>query len=135
MERGNLIDEIASSADVRRLPHNDNYSAIMLKWAYHLMSIINVEKLTKTFRINKKEQGLIGALKSVFVRKYDDFRRFQISPFLSKKGTSRIHRPKRSRKTTTLKMLWTSLPTKGNVTVAGFTPFERKNDFLKRFPW
>ncbi|MEK7078885.1 MAG: ATP-binding cassette domain-containing protein [Patescibacteria group bacterium] len=134
MERGNLIDEIASSADVRRLPRNDNYSAIMLKWAYHLMSIINVEKLTKTFRINKKEQGLIGALKSVFVRKYDDFSAVSDISFSIEEGELvGFIGPNGAGKTTTLKMLSGLLyPTKGNVTVAGFTPFERKNDFLKK---
>lgn len=98
------------------------------------MPIIQVEKLTKTFRISKKEPGLMGALKSVFVRKYDDFSAVSDVSFTIEEGELvGFIGPNGAGKTTTLKMLSGLLyPTKGMVKVAGFTPFERKNDFLKK---
>jgi len=98
------------------------------------MPIIQVGHLTKTFRITKKEPGLMGALKSVFVRKYNDFSAVSDVSFAIEEGELvGFIGPNGAGKTTTLKMLSGLLyPTKGTVTVAGFTPFERRNDFLKK---
>lgn len=98
------------------------------------MPIIQVENLTKTFRINKKEPGLMGALKSVFVRKYTDFSAVSDVSFSIEEGELvGFIGPNGAGKTTTLKMLSGLLyPTEGVVKVAGFTPFERKNEFLKK---
>ena len=78
----------------------------------------------------------MGALKSVFVRKYTDFSAVSDVSFSIEEGELvGFIGPNGAGKTTTLKMLSGLLyPTEGVVKVAGFTPFERKNEFLKRSP-
>jgi len=76
----------------------------------------------------------MGALKSVFIRKYTDFSAVTDISFSIEEGELvGFIGPNGAGKTTTLKILSGLLyPTKGMVQVAGFTPFERKNDFLKK---
>lgn len=94
---------------------------------------IVVDDLSLEFTIPKKEPGLRGAVKSFFSREYKKLRAvdnvsFSIGPgeligFIGPNGAG---------KTTTLKMLSGLLaPTFGGVSVLGFTPFERKKEFLQ----
>jgi ABC-2 type transport system ATP-binding protein len=98
------------------------------------MSIIHVENLTKCFKVAQKQPGFAGALRHFFHRQYktvDAVRdaSFRIEPgeivgFLGPNGAG---------KTTTLKMLTGLIhPTSGSVQVAGFTPYHRHHDFLRR---
>jgi ABC-2 type transport system ATP-binding protein len=97
------------------------------------MPIIQVQSLTKAYRVSLKSPGFINTLKHFFNRQYKSIQAvdaisFDIQPgefvgFLGPNGAG---------KTTTLKMLTGLIhPTSGSVTVAGFTPFERRHDFLK----
>ena len=99
------------------------------------MPIIDVRGLTKTYRVMQKQPGLLGALGSLFFRKYKEVRAvadvsFSIEPgemvaFLGPNGAG---------KTTTLKMLSGLIyPTSGTATVLGFTPWERVDAFRRRF--
>jgi ABC-2 type transport system ATP-binding protein len=99
------------------------------------MSIIQVQGLTKTYRVFQKDPGLGGALRSLLRRRYKEVHAvagvsFQIEPgemvaFLGPNGAG---------KTTTLKMLSGLIyPTAGTAQVLGFTPWERPDAFRRRF--
>ena len=98
------------------------------------MSAIEVENLTKTFTSLKKDPGLRGTLKSLVTRQTTEVQAvkgvsFSIQPgeivgFLGPNGAG---------KTTTLKMLSGILyPTSGRAAVLGYTPWERKNPYLRQ---
>lgn len=95
--------------------------------------MIHVKQLSKTYRVHEKEAGFIGSLRAFFNRQYKDVHAvhdisFDIDAgemvgFLGSNGAG---------KTTTLKMLSGLLhPSSGEVSVAGFTPKRRQNEFLK----
>ena len=99
------------------------------------MPIIEVQGLSKTYRVFQKEPGLRGALSSLFRRRYKDVHAvanvsFSIEPaemvaFLGPNGAG---------KTTTLKMLSGLIyPTAGAARVLGFVPWERPDAFRRRF--
>lgn len=98
------------------------------------MSAIQVDKLSKSFRLYKKEPGIAGSIKSLFNRKYSEFSAVKEVSFSIAEGELvGFIGPNGAGKTTTLKMLSGLLyPTRGKVTVDGFTPFDRKNEFLKK---
>ena len=94
---------------------------------------IRVEGLGKTYQVSEREGGFGAAVRSFFVRKFKAVEavqsiRFDIAPgevvgFLGPNGAG---------KTTTLKMLSGLLhPTAGSATVLGFTPWERRPDYLR----
>ncbi len=97
-------------------------------------NVISVFKLNKVFKQYKKEPGLAGAIKGLFKRDYYDINAvreisFDIEPgeFVGFIG------PNGAGKTTTLKCLSGLLyPTNGVVNVLGFTPWNRKREFLKQ---
>ena len=82
----------------------------------------------------KKEPGLVGSIKSLVSRKYETTKAVDDISFTIDEGELvGFIGPNGAGKTTTLKCLSGLLyPTAGKVTVLGYTPFERKNDFLKR---
>lgn len=98
------------------------------------MPIIEAKDLCKTYRVAAKASGLAGTLRHFFRRAYREIEAvcrisFRIEPgqivgFLGPNGAG---------KTTTLKML-TGLvyPTSGSIRVAGFTPFDRRYEFLRK---
>src|SRR5262245_43818393 len=99
------------------------------------MPIIEVQALTKTYRVFQKKSGVLGALGNLFRREYKEVRAvdgvtFSIEPgemvaFLGPNGAG---------KTTTLKMLSGLIyPTSGTAHVLGFVPWERADAFRRRF--
>lgn len=98
------------------------------------MSVISLKHLTKTFRVYKKEPGLVGSLKSFFSREYFDVQAVNDISFSIDEGELvGFIGPNGAGKTTTLKCLSGLVyPSSGDVNVLGFTPFERKNEFLKK---
>ncbi len=97
------------------------------------MSFISVDRLTKKFRLYKKQPGFLGALNGLFHRTYTDFTAVSDISFSIAEGELvGFIGPNGAGKTTTLKILSGLIhPSSGTIQVAGFTPFERKNDFLK----
>ena len=99
------------------------------------MPIIEVDGLSKSYRVFQKKDGLLGALKGLYKREYktvnavDDVG-FSIEPgemvaFLGPNGAG---------KTTTLKMLSGLIyPTSGTARVLDFVPWERQDAFRRQF--
>jgi len=98
------------------------------------MYLIEVKDVSKIFRLYKKAPGLIGAIRSVFSRKYTDFHAIShISLHIEEGELVGFIGPNGAGKTTTLKILSGLLyPSTGSIQVGEYTPFERKPDFLKK---
>lgn len=98
------------------------------------MPIISVKNLIKEYTIYKKEPGFVGSIKSLFARKYEKVRAVDTLSFSIEEGELiGFIGPNGAGKTTTLKCLSGLLyPTSGQVEVLGFTPFQRKTQFLKK---
>jgi len=98
------------------------------------MSIISVSHLAKYYQVHQKEAGFAGSVKSLFNRKYYAAKAVDDISFNINEGELiGFIGPNGAGKTTTLKCLSGLLyPTSGEVSVLGFTPFERKHAFLKQ---
>lgn len=98
------------------------------------MSVIEVKHLKKYYQIHKKEPGLIGSIKSLFKRKYEDVKAVDNISFEIEEGELvGFIGPNGAGKTTTLKCLSGLLyPTSGSLSVLGFNPWDRKYSFLKQ---
>lgn len=95
---------------------------------------ISVSHLKKYYQVHKKEPGFMGSIKSLISRKYESVKAVDdISFDIAAGELVGFIGPNGAGKTTTLKclsgLLW---PTQGNVSVLGYTPFERKTAFLKQ---
>ncbi len=98
------------------------------------MAVINIDHLSKYYSVHKKEPGFTGSIKSLFARKYETVKAVENISFEIDEGEIiGFIGPNGAGKTTTLKCLSGLLyPTKGKVQVLGFTPFDRKSQFLKQ---
>ncbi len=99
------------------------------------MSIIEVRKLSKSYRVYKKREGLGESIRGLFHREYNeveavrgidlDVQQGEFVAFLGPNGAG---------KTTTLKLLSGVInPTSGSATVMGFVPWQRRNEYRRRF--
>jgi len=98
------------------------------------MSIITVNNLSKTYRVHEKAAGFRNTVKDLITRKYIHKQAVDNISFNIKSGEIvGLLGENGAGKTTSLKMLTGILyPTNGNITVAGFTPTQRKRAFLKK---
>ena len=94
---------------------------------------ILVESLSKTYKVAEREGGFNAALRSFFKRKFTDVKAVQEVSFQIGAGEIvGFLGPNGAGKTTTLKMLAGLLhPTAGRAQVLGFTPWERRAEYLK----
>jgi ABC-2 type transport system ATP-binding protein len=94
---------------------------------------IIVDHLSKTYQVPEREGGFGAAVRSFFRRRYQDVRAVQEVSFNIQSGEIvGFLGPNGAGKTTTLKMLSGLLyPTRGGARVLGFTPWERRRDFLQ----
>jgi ABC-2 type transport system ATP-binding protein len=99
------------------------------------MAIIEVEGLSKTYRVFQKKPGLRGALVSLFRRQYKTVEAVADVSFAVEPGEMvAFLGPNGAGKTTTLKMLSGLIyPSGGTARVLGFTPWERPDAFRRRF--
>jgi ABC-2 type transport system ATP-binding protein len=99
------------------------------------MALIEVHNLKKYYQVHQKEPGLAGSVRSLFSRKYYDVKAVDGVSFEIGEGELvGFIGPNGAGKTTTLKVLSGLLyPTSGKVSVLGFTPWERKPAFQKKF--
>lgn len=95
--------------------------------------VISVSHLTKHYQVYKKEPGFWGSVRSLVDRKYEKARAVEnISFTIDDRELVGFIGPNGAGKTTTLKCLSGLLyPTRGTVSVLGFTPYERKNAYLR----
>lgn len=95
---------------------------------------IYVEHLCKYYSVHQKEPGLVGSLKSFVRRQYRDVKAVDDVSFTINAGEIvGFLGPNGAGKTTTLKVLSGLLyPTRGIARVLGFTPSERRPEFLRQ---
>jgi ABC-2 type transport system ATP-binding protein len=96
---------------------------------------IIADSLSKVYRTYKKQEGLIGALRGLVVRQYDEIHAAKNVSFEIEEGEFvGFLGPNGAGKTTVLKMLAGLLvPTSGSARVLGYTPWERKAPFKRQF--
>ena len=97
-------------------------------------NIINVENLSKSFEVSSKEAGLKGTIKHFFRRKTKSIKVIKDISFKIKEGEIvGFLGANGAGKTTILKMLCGLIyPSEGSILVSGYSPFRRKESFLKK---
>ena len=99
------------------------------------MAVIQVRDLRKTYRVVRKPQGLAASFKALLRRTYKDVRAVDGISFSIERGEMvGFLGPNGAGKTTTLKLLSGLIyPTSGEVSVLGFVPWERRNEYRRQF--
>jgi len=97
------------------------------------MNFIIVKDLNKTFKVLKRDSGLINAFKTLFKRNYKEIKAVDNVSFNIKKGEIVAYiGPNGAGKSTTIKMLTGILkPDSGEIKVAGFNPFNDRVKYVK----
>ncbi|MEM8732634.1 MAG: ABC transporter ATP-binding protein [Planctomycetota bacterium] len=99
------------------------------------MSIIEIEQLCKSYRVYQKQEGLMAAVKGLWHREYRDVDAVRSIDLKVEQGEFvAFLGPNGAGKTTTLKLLSGVIyPTSGTARVMGHVPWERHNDYRRRF--
>ena len=99
------------------------------------MSVIHIRGLRKSYRVYQKKEGLGASLRGLFHREYRDVQAVKGIDLDVEKGEFvAFLGPNGAGKTTTLKLLSGVItPTGGEARVLGFVPWERDNDYRRRF--
>lgn len=99
------------------------------------MPIIEVRELTKSYRVFKKREGLMESVRGLFHREYTEVQAVRgINLEVEQGEFVAFLGPNGAGKTTTLKLLSGVInPTSGEATVMGYVPWERRNEYRRRF--
>lgn len=99
------------------------------------MSAIDVNNLSKHYRVYRKKEGLAASIRGLFHRDYSEVKAVDGVSFQIEQGEMvAFLGPNGAGKTTTLKLLSGLIyPTAGEATVLGFTPWDRVNEYRRRF--
>jgi ABC-2 type transport system ATP-binding protein len=99
------------------------------------MSVIEIRGLRKSYRVYQKKEGLAASLRSLFHREYRDVHAVKGIDLDVQKGEFvAFLGPNGAGKTTTLKLLSGVItPSGGEARVLGFVPWERENEYRRRF--
>ncbi|MEX1224680.1 MAG: ATP-binding cassette domain-containing protein, partial [Pirellulales bacterium] len=99
------------------------------------MSIIELENLTKTYRIYRKKEGLLASVKGLFSREYRVVEAVRGINLAVEQGEFvAFLGPNGAGKTTTLKLLSGVInPSSGTARVMGHVPWLRENAYRRRF--
>lgn len=96
--------------------------------------VIETEGLTRSYQTYQKSEGFLNSVKGIWNRKYDN--KIALHPTTLKIESGQIVGlvgANGAGKTTLLKILSGLVtPTAGKATVLGYTPWQRKNDFLRQ---
>ncbi len=97
------------------------------------MSIIEVENISKTYRINKRKKGISGMLKNLVSPEYEQKQAVKNISFQIEKGEMvGFIGPNGAGKSTTVKMLSGILfPDEGSVRVNGYIPYKQRKEYVK----
>jgi len=99
------------------------------------MPIIEINKLSKTYRVYQKREGLLASFSGLFRREYRDVRAVREIDLTVEQGEFvAFLGPNGAGKTTTLKLLSGVItPTSGEARVMGYIPWKRENAYRRRF--
>jgi len=99
------------------------------------MPIIDIQNLAKTYRVYQKSEGLWAAVRGLFKREYKEVRAVRGINLAVEQGEFvAFLGPNGSGKTTTLKLLsGVIVPTSGTAYVMGYVPWNRSNEYRRRF--
>ena len=97
-----------------------------------MSSFIQVENVSKTFRINKRAAGVSGMLANLIAPKYEIKQAVKDVSFTIEKGEMvGFIGPNGAGKSTTIKMLSGILfPDKGQIKVNGYTPYKQRKEYV-----
>ncbi len=97
-------------------------------------SLIQVQNLTKIYRVPVRPEGLAASVRSLLHPQHNHVTAVEDVSFTIEEGAMvGLIGPNGAGKTTTLKMLSGLLhPTSGSAAVAGFVPWQRHPDYLRR---
>jgi ABC-2 type transport system ATP-binding protein len=99
------------------------------------MSVIEIERLSKAYRVYQKQEGLWAAVRGLFRREYREVQAVKEVSLTVKKGEFvAFLGPNGAGKTTTLKLLSGVIyPTSGTARVLGHVPWKREVAYRRRF--
>ncbi len=97
--------------------------------------IIRLEKLTKTYEVYQKQEGLLSSIRGLFHRQYKTVEAVRGIDLTVEQGEFvAFLGPNGAGKTTTLKLLSGVInPTSGSASVMGHIPWHRDNAYRRRF--
>ena len=99
------------------------------------MPVIDIQNLAKTYRVYQKSEGLWAAVRGLVKREHKEVRAVRGINLAVEQGEFvAFLGPNGAGKTTTLKLLsGVIVPTSGTAHVMGYVPWERENDYRRRF--
>lgn len=99
------------------------------------MNAIEIENLSKIYRVNRKKEGLLAAVRGLFRPEYELIHAVRSISLTVEQGEFvAFLGPNGAGKTTTLKLLSGIItPTSGTARVLGHIPWRRENAYRKRF--
>jgi ABC-2 type transport system ATP-binding protein len=99
------------------------------------MALIEIKNLSKSYRVYQKQEGMMASVRGLFHRKYREVEAVRdISLSVEEGEFVAFLGPNGAGKTTTLKLLSGVInPTSGSCTVMGHVPWERRNEYRRRF--
>jgi ABC-2 type transport system ATP-binding protein len=99
------------------------------------MSMIEIRDLRKSYRVYQKREGVWASVQGLFHREYREVEAVRgINLHVEQGEFVAFLGPNGAGKTTTLKLLSGVInPSSGHATVMGYVPWERSNDYRRRF--